>query len=43
MPFDGSERYKLAIFTNSDENLIAPVVTRIGVPFDFVITAEQAG
>lgn len=36
------ERYKLAIFTNSDDDLIAPVVARIGVPFDYVITAEQA-
>ncbi|EWY41380.1 hydrolase [Skermanella stibiiresistens SB22] len=36
------ERYKLAIFTNSDDDLIAPTVARIGVPFDHVITAEQA-
>ena len=36
------ERYKLAIFTNSDDDLIAPTVARIGVPFDCVITAEQA-
>lgn len=36
------ERYKLAIFTNSDDDLIAPTVARIGVPFDYVITAEQA-
>ena len=36
------ERYKLAIFTNSDDELIAPTVARIGVPFDYVITAEQA-
>lgn len=35
-------RYKLAIFTNSDDDLIAPTVARIGVPFDYVITAEQA-
>ncbi|WP_337268792.1 haloacid dehalogenase type II [Oryzifoliimicrobium ureilyticus] len=35
-------RYKLAIFTNSDDDLIAPTVERIGVPFDYVITAEQA-
>jgi 2-haloalkanoic acid dehalogenase type II len=34
--------YKLAIFTNSDDDLIAPTVARIGVPFDYVITAEQA-
>ena len=36
------ERYKLAIFTNSDDDLIAPTVARIGVPFDHVVTAEQA-
>ena len=36
------ERYKLAIFTNSDDDLIAPTVPSIGVPFDYVITAEQA-
>ncbi|GHD10561.1 haloacid dehalogenase type II [Tianweitania populi] len=36
------ERYKIAIFTNSDDDLIAPTVAKIGVPFDFVITAEQA-
>ncbi|WEO75201.1 haloacid dehalogenase type II [Agrobacterium vitis] len=36
------ERYKLAIFTNSDDDLIAPTVARIGVPFDYIITAEQA-
>ena len=36
------EHYKLAIFTNSDDDLIAPVVERIGVPFDYVITAQQA-
>lgn len=36
------ERYKLAIFTNSDDDLIAPTVSGIGVPFDYVITAQQA-
>ena len=36
------ERYRLAIFTNSDDDLIAPTVAGIGVPFDYVITAEQA-
>lgn len=36
------ERYKLAILTNSDDDLIAPTVARIGVPFDYVITAQQA-
>lgn len=37
-----SERYKLAIFTNSDDDLIVHNVARIGVPIDFVITAERA-
>jgi 2-haloacid dehalogenase len=36
------ERYKLAIFTNSDDDLIAPTVEKLGVPIDYVITAEQA-
>jgi 2-haloalkanoic acid dehalogenase type II len=36
------QRYRLAIFTNSDDDLIAPTVASIGVPFDYVITAEQA-
>jgi 2-haloalkanoic acid dehalogenase type II len=36
------ERYKLAIFTNSDEDLINHNVARLGVPIDFVITAERA-
>lgn len=36
------ERYRLAIFTNSDDDLITPTVAAIGVPFDYVITAEQA-
>ncbi|MEN3794752.1 haloacid dehalogenase type II [Fulvimarina sp. MAC3] len=35
-------RYKLAIFTNSDEDLIVHNVARIGVPIDYVITAERA-
>ncbi|MBS9720824.1 haloacid dehalogenase type II [Tianweitania sp. BSSL-BM11] len=37
-----SQHYKLAIFTNSDDDLIAPTVANIGVPFDYVITAQQA-
>ena len=36
------KRYKLAIFTNSDEDLIVHNVARLGVPIDFVITAERA-
>jgi 2-haloacid dehalogenase len=34
------ERYRLAIFTNSDEDVIVHNVERLGVPIDFVITAE---
>lgn len=36
------KRYKLAIFTNSDDDLIRHNVEKIGVPIDYVITAEQA-
>lgn len=36
------ERYQLAIFTNSDEALIVHNVEKIGVPFDYVVTAERA-
>ena len=35
-------RYRLAIFTNSDDDLIAHNLRLLGVPFDHVITAEQA-
>ena len=35
-------RFRLAIFTNSDDDLIAHNVRLLGVPFDHVITAEQA-
>lgn len=34
---------KLVILTNSDDDLMAENVARIGVPIDVVITAEQAG
>lgn len=37
------ERYRLAIFTNSDDDLIVHNVAQLGVPIDFVITAERAG
>ena len=36
------ERYQLAIITNSDDDLIAHNVKKIGVPIDYVVTAEQA-
>ncbi len=35
-------RYKLAIISNIDDDLIAASVQRLGVPFDWIITAEQA-
>jgi 2-haloacid dehalogenase len=35
-------RCKLAIITNSDDDLMAGNVRNIGVPFDHVVTAEQA-
>jgi 2-haloacid dehalogenase len=34
---------ELAIITNSDDDIMAENVRRIGVPIDYVITAEQAG
>ncbi|MGU3282256.1 haloacid dehalogenase type II [Methylobacterium mesophilicum] len=36
------DRYKLAIISNTDDDLIAETVQAIGVPMDFVITAQQA-
>jgi 2-haloacid dehalogenase len=36
------ERFKLVIISNTDDDLIADNVRTIGVPFDHVITAEQA-
>ena len=35
-------RFRLAIISNTDDDLIARTVESIGVPFDFVITAQQA-
>jgi len=35
--------YEIAIISNSDDNLIARNVANIGVEFDYVITAQQAG
>jgi 2-haloacid dehalogenase len=34
--------YKLAIISNTDDDLIAGTVAAIGTPIDFVITAQQA-
>lgn len=36
------EKYRIAIISNTDDNLIRGNLERIGVGFDFVITAEQA-
>ena len=36
------EKYQIAIISNTDNDLIRGNVERIGVDFDFVITAEQA-
>ena len=36
------ERYQIAIVSNTDDDLIRGNVERIGIDFDFVITAEQA-
>jgi len=35
--------YEIAIISNSDDDLIPYAVANIGVEFDYVITAEQAG
>lgn len=35
-------QFRLAIISNSDDDLIAGTVASIGVPIDFVVTAEQA-
>ena len=35
-------QFRLAIISNTDDDLIARTVASIGVPFDFVITAQQA-
>ena len=36
------QKYRLVIISNTDDDLIRGNVERIGVEFDFVITAEQA-
>ena len=35
-------KYKLAIISNTDDDLFAATAKTLQVPFDFVITAEQA-
>jgi 2-haloacid dehalogenase len=37
------ERFKLAVITNCDDDLFAQSERRLGVQFDYVITAQQAG
>jgi 2-haloacid dehalogenase len=36
-------RYKLAVLSNIDDDLFASTAPKLGVPFDYVITAQQAG
>ena len=36
-------RYKLAIVTNCDDDLIAASVAKLGVAFDAIVTAQQVG
>jgi 2-haloacid dehalogenase len=37
------ERFKLAVITNCDDDLFGQSERRLGVAFDYVITAQQAG
>ena len=37
------DRFELAVITNCDDDLFAASNRRLGVDFDFVITAQQAG
>ncbi len=36
------QRYQLAVISNVDDDLFAPTARRLQVPFDYVITAQQA-
>jgi 2-haloacid dehalogenase len=36
-------RYQLAVLSNVDDDLFAPTARRLQIPFDYVITAQQAG
>lgn len=36
------ERYRIAIISNTGDTLIAGTVSAIGIPVDFVVTAQQA-
>src|SRR5271165_3113153 len=35
-------RYRLAVISNVDDDLFAPTARRLEIPFDYVITAQQA-
>jgi 2-haloacid dehalogenase len=35
-------RYQLAVISNVDDDLFAPTARRLEIPFDYVITAQQA-
>ena len=37
------ERFKLAVITNCDDDLFGQSERRLGVSFDYVVTAQQAG
>ena len=37
------ERFKLGVITNCDDDLFAASLPRLGVAFDWVVTAQQAG
>lgn len=36
------QRYQLAIISNVDDDLFAPTARRLQIPFDYVVTAQQA-
>ena len=38
-----AERFRLAVITNCDDDLFAASNRRLGVTFDWIVTAEQAG
>lgn len=38
-----SARYKLAIISNIDDDMIAQTARRLEVPFEWIVTAQQAG
>jgi len=36
------QRYQLAVISNVDDDLFAPTARRLQIPFDYVVTAQQA-